>query len=182
MRDIKTEFLSSSFDYLVKNGLENMSIRNLCKNTGMSIGSVYYWFEGKEDLIASATEYGLDCVIDELLTQAVGKSSDVDEYFRRFMMKIKNYSERIRFICQVAASPVYGEKLRQKVSEQRHMYDKYAVILAERLQCRYEDMRAVVYLMSSMILDYSVWSSEESTKIQIEYLKSAVKKMIAEGK
>ena len=177
MRDIKTEFLASSFGYLAKNGLENMSIRNLCKNTGISIGSVYYRFEGKEDLIASATEYGFDCVVDELLTQSVGKH-DIDEYFRKFMLKMKNCSERIRFICQVAASPVYGEKLRQKISEHRHMYDKYARILAERIQCNYEDMRAIVYLMSSMILDYSVWSSEESTKIQVEYIKSIVKRMI----
>ena len=94
------------------------------------------------------------------------------------MLKMKNCSERIRFICQVAASPVYGEKLRQKISEHRHMYDKYARILAERIQCNYEDMRAIVYLMSSMILDYSVWSSEESTKIQVEYIKSIVKRMI----
>lgn len=174
MRDIKTEFLSSSFSYLSKNGLENMSIRNLCKNTGISIGSVYYWFEGKEDLIASAAEYGLGVVVDSLLTYAVEKSDDIDVFFDNFISGVDKYSAQIKFICQVVASPLYGEKMRRMMPELRIRYDKYAEILADRLDCPYEDTKAIVYLMASVVLDYSVWGSLDSVKLQLEFIRKNI--------
>ena len=46
-KDIKEKLVSTAFEYLVENGLENSSIRDLCKAIGISTGSMYYWFDGK---------------------------------------------------------------------------------------------------------------------------------------
>ena len=179
MRDIKTEFLSASFGYFAENGLENMSIRNLCKATGISIGSVYYWFEGKEDLIASTAEYGLRVVLDKLLSHAVNSVNDIDGFFDGFINGVDKYADRIKFISQVVASPLYGEKLRNKVPEHRRMYDRYAEILAETLDCSVEDMKAVVYLMASIVLDYSVWSNRDTISVQLDFMRDTIKKLSA---
>ena len=177
MRDIKTEFLAASFGYLVNNGLETMSIRNLCKNTGISIGSVYYWFEGKDDLTVSATEYGIDSVVSDFVDFAISKSKNIDDFLDKFMLIMKQYSDKIKFICQVVSSPVYGEKLRHKSSSFRAVYDKYALVFSERMNCPYDDTRAIFYMMASVVLDYSVWGSEESTKLQIEYIRGLVRNL-----
>ena len=174
MRDIKTEFLAASFGYLAKNGLETMSIRNLCKNTGISIGSVYYWFEGKEDLIASAAEYGLGVVLNDILTYAVDKTDNLDYCFDNFVDGVDKYSERIKFICQVVSSPLYGEKLRCKTSEHMHLYENYASVLSEKIGAPYEDVRAIVFLMASVVLDYSVWANKEVVKLQLDFIKKTV--------
>lgn len=51
--------LDSTLNYLVKHGLENITIRELCKGTGIAQSSIYYRFSGKQDLICEVTEYGL---------------------------------------------------------------------------------------------------------------------------
>ena len=43
----KSELSEKVFPYLVKLGLENISIRELCKGTGIAQGSLYYWFNDK---------------------------------------------------------------------------------------------------------------------------------------
>ena len=48
--------LEKTFNYLVKNGLENITIRELCKGTGIAQGSLYYWFDDKTNIICESTE------------------------------------------------------------------------------------------------------------------------------
>ena len=66
VKNIEKEFLAPSFKYLVKNGLENTSIRDLCKAMDISYGSLYYWFEGKDDVYNSVIKYGIGKVVGEL--------------------------------------------------------------------------------------------------------------------
>jgi len=62
IRNIQEEFLGTAFRYLVDSGLENTSIRDLCKAMGISSGSLYYWFDGKDDVYINAVKYGLSKV------------------------------------------------------------------------------------------------------------------------
>ena len=58
-RDIKKEILSKCFGYLARKGLEKASIKNLCEETGISSGSIYYWFKDKDETVLDSAEYGL---------------------------------------------------------------------------------------------------------------------------
>ena len=75
--------LDSTFNYLVKHGLENITIRELCKGTGIAQGSIYYWFSGKQDLICEAAEYGLRKVVDKIFS---------DKYLTDLVILCKIYS------------------------------------------------------------------------------------------
>lgn len=46
-RDIQKEILGKCFEYLVQKGLEHASVKNLCEETGISSGSIYYWFKDR---------------------------------------------------------------------------------------------------------------------------------------
>ena len=75
----ESELLGKVFPFLVERGLENITIRELCKGTGLVQGSLYYWFGDKTTIVCEATEYGLKKVTDEM----VGGHKKVISYFLR---------------------------------------------------------------------------------------------------
>ncbi|MEE1049497.1 MAG: TetR/AcrR family transcriptional regulator [Clostridia bacterium] len=171
VKDIKEEFLGASFRYLVSHGLENTSIRDLCKNIGISSGSLYYWFENKDDVYINAARYGLTKVAESLLGYACDNIANTESFFDDALLEeFVKYRDELRLIYQVATSPVYGERMRKKAMELNESYSTYACKLGDILGCTSEIMAPVIYLFISILLDYIVWGDYDTTKLQIRYL------------
>lgn len=81
----KSAFLERIFPFLVQRGLENVSIRELCKGTGIVQGSLYYWFGDKTNIVCEATEYGLKKVTKEIFEYVLGKTQEVCADFFRLL-------------------------------------------------------------------------------------------------
>lgn len=72
----------------------------------------------------------------------------------------------------MAASPVYGRKIRGKGQDLNLIYDKYVEKLALRLRCSTQELKPLVYLFISAVLDYVVWEDTENTQMQLEFIYS----------
>lgn len=164
--------LDSTFNYLVKHGLENITIRELCKGTGIAQGSIYYWFSGKQELICEAAEYGLRKVVDKIFSYVFSNMKNLRKFFDECLSEINKYKNELRFIYQMAASPVYGGKIRGKGRDLNLIYDKYVEKLALRLRCSTQELKPLVYLFISAVLDYVVWEDTENTQMQLESIYS----------
>lgn len=169
-RDIEDELLGSAFDYLVKNGLEKVSLRELCKGTGISIGSVYYWFDGKDELIIDAAEYGLMKTADAIFAYAFEHMDDLEYFFSTCLDIISQHRMEFRLIYQLTTSPQYGERMRKKAYDLDIAYDKYIQMLAERIHCSSEELTPLIHLFIAVLLDYVVWEDYKKTKLQLDYL------------
>ena len=170
--------LDSTFNYLVKHGLENITIRELCKGTGIAQGSIYYWFSNKQDLICEAAEYGLRKVVDKIFSYVFSNMNNLRKFFDECLSEINKYKNELRFIYQMAASPVYGGKIRGKGHDLNLIYDKYIEMLALRLQCNTQELKPLVYLFISAVLDYVVWEDTKNTQMQLEFIYSVLTKNI----
>jgi len=170
VRDIETEMLEASFNYLCKNGLENVSIRELCKDTGISMGSIYYWFDGKEELILDAAEYGLNKVVGEIFDYAIKNMFDFGNDIDIFLSHLLKYKKPLRFVYQLASSPQYGDKIREKSVSWSDLYDRYESELSSTERCEMKDLRPIIYLYLSSVVDYVVWEDHESIKVRLEYV------------
>jgi len=171
--DVKNEFLKTSFEYLVQNGLENTSVRDLCKTIGISSGSLYYWFEGKDDIYINAAKYGLTKVTDYLFKKAFSALKEMNDFKRFFdnaLDYFDNVKKELRFIYQVATSPVYGERMRSTAGVLNESYEKYIEELSKLSNCPLEVLTPVVFLFISALLDYVVWEDRPVSKMQIDYL------------
>lgn len=168
----KNEILDRLFPYLVKNGLENVTIRELCKGTGIAQGSLYYWFGDKTSVICEVTEYGLRRVTDAIFGYVFASLGDLRRLFTNCLDEIGRYKKDLRFIYQMAASPVYGAKIREAGWSFNIVYDKYVGELAPRLGCDGELLRPLVYLFISTVLDYVIWDEREKTQMQLEFIYS----------
>lgn len=169
-RDNRIDILKSSFEYLSKSGLENISMRDLCKGIGISIGSVYYWFENKEQLIAETAEYGLLKVSDDIFSHVLMALDDIHSSFEICMEKIEEHHESLRYIYQLACSPVYCDLLRKMCANLEPVYHEYAIKLSKELGISVDKAMPLVYLFVSAVLDFAVWGNKEQTVVQLDYL------------
>lgn len=174
--NIEDEILSKSFDYLTKNGLENVSLRELCKATEISMGSIYYWFIGKDELIIDTVKYGLDKVADALFTFAFENMYNLKKFFDESLGEISKHRLALRFIYQVTTSPVYGAQMREKAEDLKVTYDRYIKKLSVLFECNPERIAPLVYMYISIIMDYIVWEDLETSELQMKYLQSLVEK------
>lgn len=166
------ELLDMVFSFLVKQGLESASIREICRGTGIAQGSLYYWFADKTTIICEATEHGLKKVTDEIFEEVLSNIDDLSGFFDTCLEKINPYKDELRFIYQMVASPKYGERLRKDGKYFKSMYDKYAIMLAERLRYDVNKVKPIVHLLVSAILDYAVWDDKETSQKEIDFIAS----------
>lgn len=170
VKDIEKEFLEPSFKYLVDNGLENTSVRDLCKAMGISYGSMYYWFDGKEDIFISVVKYGISKVTDSLFRVAFERMHDPKLFFDTFLDDVKKFSPEFRLVFQFATSPEYGDTIREKAEEFKDTYAKYIVKLAEMTGCTPQEMAPIIYMLISVVVDFVVWDDIEASSMQMKFL------------
>lgn len=170
----KSELSERVFPYLVKLGLENISIRELCKGTGIAQGTLYYWFKTKTNIVCETTEWGLKKVTDEIFDYVFASLDDLRGFFSNCIDEISKYKKELCFVYQLAASPVYGEKMRADGKELNFIYDKYIHRLSERLNCDEQTLRPLVYLFISAVLNYVIWDEREKVQTQLEFIYSAL--------
>lgn len=84
----EAEVLDKLFNYISKNGLENITIRNLCNETGLVQGTLYYWFNDKTTMICEASEYGLKKSADKIFEYAVSNMDNLKDFFDNCLSEI----------------------------------------------------------------------------------------------
>ncbi len=169
-KSTKQKILEGTFDFLIKNGLENATIRDICDHIGYSRGAVTRYYEYKKDIICAAAEYGLRRISDKVFTNFYKDASDIDTFFGTCLNYIDDVKDELRFIYQVASSPVYGEMMHNSTFRFRRSYDDYAKKLAEMSGGSFEDIQPIIYSFAATIVDYAIWQDKEETQVQLNYL------------
>lgn len=169
-KDIEGAFLKPAFTYLVKNGLENTSVRELCKEMDVSYGSINYWFEGKDDIYISVVKYGTEKVVSALIEKSAAAMKNPKDFFDNYLNELDNVLMELRLIFQVTSSPIYGERMREKSKELFPLYGKFIDELTKVFNCEPEVVAPVVYLLLAITSDYVVWEDRPVAEIQLQYL------------
>lgn len=174
----KSMLLDKIFGFLVEHGLGNITIRELCKGTGIVQGSLYYWFGDKTSVICEATEYGLKKVTDNIFDYVFSNLNNLRFFFSDCLDEVSKYKKELRFIYQMVSSPIYGKNIRDKGKDLNLIYDKYTHRLSLMLNCSETLLRPLVYLFISAVLDFVIWGEKEKTQMQLEFIYSALPERI----
>lgn len=166
----KNRLLAKLFPFLVKSGLENVSIREVCRGTGIAQGTLYYWFNDKTTIVVEAAKWGLRKTTDEIFDYVFANINDLRSFFDNCLDEFVKYKAKLCFIYQMAASPVYGEKIKSAGNDFDFMYDKYTKELSRRLGCDEETLKPLEYLFISAVLNYVLWDKEENVQMQLNFI------------
>lgn len=168
--DDMEEILSKAFDYLVKNGIENATLRAIAQGVGYSPAHLYNFFLDKDDCIIEIAKYGLTKTASMLFEFAFEGITDLGKFFDNVLDVVEKYQPQLRTVYQVATSPVYGERMRKKAEDLQTSYAKYIQHLSEILDCKPEIITPSVFNFISIVLDYVVWNDRHVSEIQIKDL------------
>ncbi len=178
MSNKKKAIVATTWEYLLKTGLSNASIGELCRETKLAQSSLYHWFENKDDIWISAGKYGLSKVVDALLEFTFDHTNDIRKYFDTLLDEVEKYKYELRLAIQITTSPVFGERMRDKSKDFRLWYEKYASKLIEIFGCTYEQAETFIYSIIAFVIVYAIWDDDEKTQMLLENLYDRTMKKI----
>ena len=95
--------------------------------------------------------------------------SDLNSIFDKVIECARLHRSELRFIYQVATSPMCGEELRELAITVPEAIDSFSIVLAERLNCNQERLRRIVHLTISVILNDIVWENYVNLKFNMKF-------------
>lgn len=176
--DKKKAIIATTWDYLLKTGLGNASIGELCRDTKLAQSSLYYWFENKDDIWIAAGKYGLSKVVDSLMDFTLNHTDNVREYFDTLLDEVEKYKYDLRLALQITTSPVFGERMRDKAKDFRLWYERYAEKLITIFNCSHLNAETFIYSIIAYVIDYAIWDDRDKTQMLLENLYDRVLKII----
>ncbi len=177
-KNTRQKILEGAFDYLIKNGLENASIRNICNHTGLAKGTITHHFYKKEDLLCSAAEYGLQKMSDDIFAYFFDNIYNIESFFGKITENIGYVINELRFIYQMVASPVYGERLRKNSGRFIYAYNEYAQRLANETGGDVNVIKPIICIFAACVIDYVLWQDEDEVQMQLDFICMQLKQVI----
>ncbi len=106
-KEKRDRILSVAIKEFADNGFENTSIQQIAKKAGISVGSVYKYFENKETLFSMVVHEGMSS-LEELLMSMADSSEDIIVKAETIIRELLKYSrkkpELIKLYCQLTTS------------------------------------------------------------------------------
>jgi len=178
----RQEIITTTWKYLLRTGLTQASIGDLCREAKLAQSSLYYWFENKDDIWISAGKYGLSKVVESLLGFTLKYTEDVREYFDTLLDEVEKYKYELRLVIQITTNHVFGERMREKSRDFRLWYEKYAHELISIFGCTYLQVETFIYSVIAYIIDYAIWDDREKTQMLLDNLYGRVVNILSEKK
>ncbi len=106
-KEKRDRILSVAIKEFADNGFENTSIQQIAKKAGISVGSVYKYFENKETLFSMVVHEGMSS-LENLLMSLADSSEDILVKAEKIIRELLKYSrknpELIKLYCQLTTS------------------------------------------------------------------------------
>ncbi len=106
-KEKRDRILSVAIKEFANNGFQNTSIQQIAKKAGISVGSVYKYFENKETMFSMVVHEGLSS-LESLLMSLADSSEDIiikaEKIIREFLKYSRKNPELIKLYCQLTTS------------------------------------------------------------------------------
>lgn len=178
MSDKKKVIIATTWEYLLKTGLVNASIGDLCRDAKLAQSSLYYWFENKDDIWISAGKYGLSKIVNALMDFTLNHTEDVRKYFDTLLDEVEKYKYELRLAVQITTSPMFGDRMRDKARDFRLWYERYAEKLITIFNCSPLQAEIFIYSIIAYVIDYAIWDDRDKTQMLLENLYDRILKII----
>lgn len=100
----RARIMNAAVEEFANNGFENTSIQQIAKKSGISVGSVYKYFENKEALFTSVVQQGLSS-LENLLVDLADSSEDIyikaDIIIRNLLDFSRKQPNLVKLYCQL---------------------------------------------------------------------------------
>lgn len=168
--DRKNEIIEIIWNYLLRTGLADASVGDLCRETKLAQSSLYYWFKNKDDIWISAGRFGMSQVVESLFSYTFSHAGNVKKYFDTILNEVEKYKYELRIAVQITTSPIFGERMRDRAKDFRLWYERYAEKLIRIFSCTHLQAETFIYSVIAFVIDYAIWDDREKTQMLLDNL------------
>ncbi len=116
----KGQILAAARSLLFKKGIQATSINQIARTAELGVGTIYFYYQSKEEIFYSLQEEGLDILYREI--DAIRRSDsapdeklcDTGRAYLRFSNEHKNYFDIINYFL-ATPSVILGAELKQRI-------------------------------------------------------------------
>lgn len=116
----KQQILAAARKLLFKKGLQSTSINQIARTAELGVGTIYFYYQSKEEIFYSLQEEGLDILfrqieaIDRTPVPPDEKLRETGRAYLLFSSQQKDYFDIINYFL-AAPSVILGDKLKQQI-------------------------------------------------------------------
>lgn len=175
----KIQIMEKWFNCFAEHGLKGTSVAKFSKETGISQGLLYLYFDNLDDLIVQSTEYCMSKVEDEFMELAPNDVNDIERFINEIpYWTAKEHGKKYRLMYQVYTDPkynIYGRKFFEGVNKR---YTEYAKKLETRIGLSYEITTPLIFILIRACVHYALFEDEFYLQTQLKILKEGIKLFI----
>lgn len=187
-KETKSKLLLSARKEFMEKGYNKASLRNICKNAGVTTGALYFFFKDKEDLFAAIVEEPLNKLHGLMMQHYNGEKEDLEnlgeyENFENddeaalstihFMYK---YYDEFQLLLTKSQGSRFENCIDDFVEISEKLYKMFADMVSEKTgSSKIDDY--MIHLVVHMQIDAFVHllTHEESEEAAVEHMKYIVK-------
>lgn len=189
--ETKSKLLASAKQEFIEKGYMSASLRNICKNAGVTTGALYFFFKDKEDVFAALVEEPLNMLYTvmkrhyeeeiELINRGQfskeNEDDDTEVGLQLIHYMYQHYDE-----FQLVLTKAQGSKFEKCIDDFVQITEKHYRVIADKMSKQLQWERIddyIIHWISHMQIDTFVHmitheTSEEAAcshmKVAIEYL------------
>jgi AcrR family transcriptional regulator len=117
---VRSRILEATQRVMAERGLDDLTIADVVRESGLSVGAIYTWYRGKAELVAAACDAAVEREIADLVRRAAG----ADTLRERMRLAVEAWFDwleqgaEMRFMVQLwaeaATTPALRETLRRR--------------------------------------------------------------------
>lgn len=164
-KDSRGAFIDAALDIILKDGVDNLRIEDVCERVGITKGSLYWHFTDRDGLIREALLEQLRRISDEQLAtmnDAITSATSADDYLSRIVGALANPFDkteveqrwkRLELIVATRNDPALSKVMSEvQRRQQKFMADAMERAAENGLLRRDVDPQAVAAVLSAVAL------------------------------
>lgn len=164
-KDSRGAFIDAALDIILKDGVDNLRIEDVCERVGVTKGSLYWHFTDRDGLIREALLEQLRRISDEQLAtmnDAITSATSADDYLSRIVGALANPFDkteveqrwkRLELIVATRNDPALSKVMSEvQRRQQKFMTDAMERAAENGLLRRDVDPQAVAAVLSAVAL------------------------------
>ena len=164
-KDSRGAFIDAALDIILKDGVDNLRIEDVCERVGITKGSLYWHFTDRDGLIREALLEQLRRISDEQLAtmnDAITSATSADDYLSRIVGALANPFDkteveqrwkRLELIVATRNDPALSKVMSEvQRRQQKFMTDAMERAAENGLLRRDVDPQAVAAVLSAVAL------------------------------
>ncbi len=177
--DRQKEVINICLNHFIEKGLAETSTRSLSKALKLQNAGLYYYFSSKDEAVILCADEAAVRIEKALIEPAIQELQNPEQMMQRLKKRADEMAPTMLFFVSVCSNCQYRKEMKPALDRLSRRYTYYAQKVAQKLNCRMDEIEPYVYMTITAVTNYMIFAEEGFITPQIMIVEDAVKRLIA---